>query len=151
MHDAIGRSGERRWLLWLRDEYLASHPEVRKLLSIGKQQHVDQTLLARRRPQWFAVEDMAAPHLIISPLSQSRFRVIRNSVAAIPSNSMYGIFLPTVDDGQAMAEALASWMNSEQGQTSLMTVARRYGGGLFKVEPRNLERAMIPADIFSQT
>ena len=50
-----------------------------------------------------------------------------------------------------MAEALASWMNSEQGQTSLMTVARRYGGGLFKVEPRNLERAMIPADIFSQT
>ena len=94
---------------------------------------------------------MAAPHLIISPLSQSRFRVIRNSVAAIPSNSMYGIFLPTVDDGQAMAEALASWMNSEQGQTSLMTVARRYGGGLFKVEPRNLERAMIPADIFSQT
>ena len=31
------------------------------------------------------------------------------------------------------------------------TVARRYGGGLFKVEPRNLELAMVPADILSQT
>jgi len=146
-HAAIGGAGKQRWLLQLRDDELARHPDIQRLLASGERQGVHLRALSKKRTSWYQIEDVRPPDLIISPMSQSAFRVIHNAVGAVPSNSMYGIYLPTQKDGHEQIEALARWLNSEDGQASLRSVARRYGDGLYKLEPRMVERAMVPTSI----
>ena len=141
-HDHLGALGERRWLLRLLDPALLDDPAVSELLKAAVAAGVPRRYLASHRDPWYVVESVDPPDLIISPMGKRRMRVIINEVRAIPTNSLYGLY---VRGDPATAERLAAWLNEAEGQASLLGVARAYGAGLFKLEPRDLEAVRVPA------
>jgi adenine-specific DNA-methyltransferase len=140
-HDEIGADGKCRWLLWLHDPKVVYDPRVQALIREGERREVDVGHLTGKRRAWYAVEDVKPPHLLISPMSQDKFRVVRNDIGALPSNAMYGIYLPVDDEVATML--LHRHLNGPEGQARLLETSRRYGNGLFKIEPRALSKALV--------
>jgi len=143
-HDHLGAIGERRWLLKLADPSLLDDPTVATLLEKAAAAGIANRYLASHRDPWYLVESVDPPDLLISPMGKQRMRVVVNEVRAVPSNALYGLY---VRGGAAMAMRLATWLNGPEGQASLMSGARAYGAGLFKLEPRDLEAVPVPARI----
>jgi len=142
-HDRIGREGLPRWLLSLRGRDDARHPAVRKRLADGIAANYDDRYLARVRDPWYVIERIDPPHLLVAFMTKDRFRGVNNTVQAIPSNSIYGIYL----NDPAQASPLRDWINSDEGQDALRVQARHYSNGLFKLEPRDYMQVRVPNEL----
>lgn len=141
-HDALGKSGRRRWLLTLNGPEDIRAKAVRSLIASGEEEGYSDRYLTRIRKHWYVVEPADAPHIIVSLMSKDGFRSVLNPLGAIPSNSMYGIHL----DDPSVAPKLCAWLNSTQGQKAIQSRARHYSDGLLKLEPRDYMAVPIPAD-----
>lgn len=139
-HAAIGDAGLPRWLLALWDEKALEDDEVQYLLSRGKQQGVHLGYLTSDRKDWYIVERIEPPHILLGLASKGRLRAVRNDIRAIPSNSMYGIYLTDIE----LAGPLVAWLNGSEGQLALKVVGRHYSNGLIKLEPRAVLRVAVP-------
>lgn len=139
-HDAIGLAGHPRWLLHLDDKRLAKNKAVAALLARGEREGLRNRRLIRVRDPWYVVEQVEAPDILVAMMGTARIRAVRNRVQAVPSNSMYGIYLRR----RADAERLCSWLNSAAGQQTLLAAGVHYSGGLRKLEPRTLLQIQIP-------
>lgn len=91
------------------------------------------------------VENVSPPDIFVALMSKDRIRAVRNGVGAIPSNSMYGIYLQR----KSFARTFCIWLNSDEGQLAMIARARHYSGGLRKLEPRELGSIRIPASFGS--
>jgi hypothetical protein len=60
------------------------------------------------------VENIRPPHILIGSMGRATIRAVLNEIGAIPSNSMYGIY---VDDSK-VARGLTAWLNSPEVKTS---------------------------------
>lgn len=140
-HAAFGDTRTRRWLLAIPQERsldgaLAEYVERYRDTVRGR-------YLPRQRPVWYALTELPRPQLLISPLAKTGFKVVGNTLRAVPSNNLFGISLRT--DGDVLP--LASWLRSEVGQQALLRVSRRYPGGSHKLEPGDLRRLCLPAEV----
>lgn len=144
-HEQIGEQGERRWLLWLYDDSLLQNQAILMFLERGISQGIPSGHLAGKRRHWYRVEEVAPPDLFLAPMGKGQFRVVRNAIGALPSNAIYGIYL----DGQppGLAEELATWLRTAAGQSALRQVSRRYGDGLYKLEPKAVLSAGVPEPV----
>lgn len=142
-HARIGAAGHPRWLLSLRDSGDTRSVAVRRLLAEGVAAGYDDRYLSRDREPWYAIETVKPPHLLVALMTKDRFRAVLNSIEAVPSNSMYGIYLRN----GARARALCDWINSDEGQDALREQARHYSNGLFKLEPRDYLRVRVPLEL----
>lgn len=145
-HEALGAVGRRRWLLWL-DEGDADDPTISQLIDRGKFERVHEAHLCATRTPWYAVERIPVPDLLFGPMAKGRFRLIRNDIGAIPTNTFYGITLRRRPVAVDSIEELATWIRSQDGQRALFEVARQHGSGTLKVEPRDLAKLKVPAKI----
>ncbi|SCG68383.1 Methyltransferase domain-containing protein [Micromonospora halophytica] len=145
-HDTMGDQGLRRWLLWL-SEQDTSDPIVHQLLEQGKLKGVPDAYLCRARNPWYAVERIPAPDLLFGPMSKGRFRLILNSVKAIPTNTFYGIRIRRAPRTVESIALLASWISGPAGQDALANASRQHGSGTLKIEPRDLADLQIPIQI----
>jgi len=139
-HDAIGSQGLPRWLLTLNDDGLLSDERIVALLNEGQEQGVHLRHLTSLRDHWYQVETVAPPDVFIAPMSKGQLRAVRNEVEAIPSNSIYGIYVKDI----TLATPLANYLNSTNGQRALKLQGRHYGRSLLKLEPRNLLAVRTP-------
>jgi len=146
VHDALGAKGERRWLLWLTAGDI-NDPVIDQLIDRGKFERIHEAYLCKVRSPWYAVERIPAPDLLFGPMAKGRFRLIRNELGAIPTNTFYGITLRRRAVAVDMVDRLASWIRSPSGQSALVEVARQHGSGTLKIEPRDLAQLRIPAKI----
>lgn len=145
-HNELGKQGEARWLLWLHDEELAKHDCIRPLINQGTEQGLHLRYLTSLRDPWYAVERVKPPDLLFSPMTRSAFRVVVNSAKAIPSNSIYGIYLEDLDASHALK--VAKWINGKDGQLMVRSEARHYSG-LLKLDPKRLLNIRLPKNLFS--
>ncbi|MER7331195.1 hypothetical protein ABT339_05980 [Micromonospora sp. NPDC000119] len=145
-HDALGMRGDRRWLLWLTRED-AKVPTVAQLIELGELNRIHEAYLCSSRDPWYAVERIPVPDLLFGPMAKGRFRLILNRVAAIPTNTFYGIRLRRRPADLHSVEILANWIRGPLGQEALSELARQHGGGTLKIEPRDLARLKVPAEI----
>lgn len=104
-------------------------------------EHVDvaERYLCRQRSVWWAITDLPRPDVLVSPLSNSGFKIVENQVGAVPSNNLLGIWTPP-----GTTRVLADWLRSAAGQSELRRVSRRYQGGSHKIEPGDLRLARLP-------
>jgi hypothetical protein len=79
-------------------------------------------------------------------MSKGTFRVIENAVKAVPSNSIYGIYLTDHADNEAYT-ALAEWLRGGEGQSAIRARTRAHSDGLLKLEPRALASVAVPASL----
>lgn len=150
-HDALGADGSRRWLVDFHDfrgcDRAALPPALGSFVDALEEAGVHKRyLLAARGERWWVPEVVSPAHLLIGPMTKAQFRVVRNSVDAVHSNTLYGL---TLRDGQpaSAVNMLQTWLESADGQLQLTKAARRHATGLLKLEPRALKMVELPPDL----
>jgi hypothetical protein len=105
--------------------------------------------LARSRSPWYAQEQREASPIVCTYMGRAKqgrasaFRFIRNRSRAIATNS-YLMLFPKPSSG------ISDWLDdawiklSQVAPSSMRAQGREYGGGLSKIEPRELARVVIP-------
>jgi len=144
--DRLDREAHRRLNGSNRPRWLLAIPPTTKLAGElksyvqGFESSVKDRFLPSKRPLWYSLSLPAPPPILIAPLSKGEFRVVRNVIGAIPSNNLFGIY-PTRESD---IERISDWLRSADGQRELRRVSRRYPGGSYKLEPRDLGSVRIP-------
>jgi tRNA1(Val) A37 N6-methylase TrmN6 len=144
IHAALGGQPSRRWLLAIPHSY-----ELSGALAEYVERHapeVSKRHLASQRKPWYSLTELPRPQILVSPLSKTTFKIVVNSVSAVPSNNLFGISLKNGGD----PNRLAAWLRSDLGQQELQRRSRRYPGGSYKLEPGDLRRVTVPADIAAE-
>jgi tRNA1(Val) A37 N6-methylase TrmN6 len=144
MHASLGDESTRRWLLAIPPSY-----ELRGPLAEYVERHADEVSerhLASQRKPWYAITELPRPQILISPLTKTTFKIVVNTAAAVPSNNLFGISLKNGGNPRR----LATWLRSDAGQMELRRLSRRYPGGSHKLEPGDLRRVRLPADVAAE-
>ena len=122
---------------------------VRDYLQWGMEQGLhEKPLIATRRP-WYRMESRLPPPILFAYLGRRNTRFIRNTAGVVPLSGFLCVY-PHQDDADSVARL---WMALNHPQTiaNLAKVGKSYGSGAIKVEPRSLERLMIPAEVLVET
>ncbi|MBB5082621.1 Eco57I restriction-modification methylase domain-containing protein [Nonomuraea endophytica] len=143
LHRELRDKGERSWILRVSSTDRAN-PAVNRLLTAGEAAGVPEAYLCKTRSVWYELEQIPTPHIIVSPMSKERFRVMLNSIGATPTNTLYGLRLLELFDSEENRRALVRWLRGHDGQAALTAIARRHGDGLLKLEPKALLTIRIP-------
>lgn len=135
------------------DEIKKRHPQFWSYLQTGKPDVSDRYLCRYRKP-WYSQEDRPAAPFICTYLGRSDkkngkpFRFIWNESAATAAN-VYLLLYPkpalasALKADKSLAKKIWVWLNSISAD-DLLEEGRVYGGGLHKLEPKEL--ANVPAD-----
>ncbi|MDY6781657.1 MAG: SAM-dependent DNA methyltransferase [Cyanobacteriota bacterium] len=137
------------------ENLLEQYPQLWRYLQQGKVQGIHTRYLCRHRSPWYAQEKRApAPFLCTymgrtSHHRESPFRFIFNHSQATASN-VYLMLYPKPHLASAIQEhpevLNTIWQKLARiSAQDLMTEGRVYGGGLHKLEPRELCNASLPA------
>ena len=138
--ERLGLHRVKRWLLLAKPSDVEI-PEVCAYLSHGTRRGAADGFLARQRPHWFALQELPAAPLLLLPMTKHVFRVLRNTKGVKHTNSLYGLY-PHSDDVDV--DEAAHWLSSAGGQQALRQVARCYGAGMLKLEPRAVSSTRVP-------
>ena len=113
-HEKLRTSDRPAWILWLQDHEVTAEPTIQTLIRLGEDNGVHRGYLCGHRDPWYRVENIRPPHILIGSMGRATIRAVLNEIGAIPSNSMYGIY---VDDSK-VARGLTAWLNSPEVKTS---------------------------------
>lgn len=141
--DALDRQGRPTYLLSLgRTPVDALPPAVRAYLREGEAKGLpERPLIAQRKP-WYRMETRLPPPWLFAYLGRRSCRFIRNEAGAVPLTGFLCVY-PHQATGMDH-DAATKVLNDERTLANLGRVAKSYGGGALKVEPRNLGRLAIP-------
>jgi hypothetical protein len=134
------------------DEIGKRHPSFWKYLEGGKATGVHETYLASKRRPWYSQERRPPAPFVCTYMGRTTngkkpFRVIWNKSKATAAN-VYLLLYPKPALAAALAEAPGLYsivfdhLQSIEGGT-FVDEGRVYGGGLHKMEPRELERVPL--------
>lgn len=99
--------------------------------------------LTKMRRPWFKVENRAPAPLLFGVFSRGKFKVIRNLSSAVNLTCFHG-FSPLIF-GNSYIDRLFLYFQSEAARSILGMSMRRYGAGLDKFEPNDLNHALAPS------
>lgn len=119
---------------------LAHKPVLESWLEEGRQRQTHQRFKCRSRDPWWRVPGVSAPDLFVTYMSGAYPRAAVNQAGAAYPNTLHGLKLRHPQD----AGLIAAGLYSSVALLSLEIEGRSYGGGVLKVEPRELDRALIP-------
>ena len=133
---------------------LNEYPDAARYLQLGLSQGVNEGYICRTRTPWYNVEHIAPPPIVCTYMGRrsqdtSPFRFIRNHSNAVINNSLLGLYpKPTLQ--QAIKNRQTNYNEIMQQLRSippekLIARGRVYGGGLHKLEPKELSN--IPLDL----
>lgn len=135
-------------------EVKKSYPGLWRYLSVGKKNHVHESYLTSHRTPWYSQEDRPVPPFLCTYMGRNGngrkpFRFLWNKSQATAHN-VYLLLYPksnlreVLERDQGLHAELFAVLNSLDMER-LATGGRVYGGGLYKIEPKEL--AKIPAGI----
>jgi hypothetical protein len=136
-HEEFGGRTGRRWLLAIpqgREIDGALQTYIQQFEEVVSKRH-----LAKQRACWYSITDLSRPQILISPLAKKTFKVVLNTVGAVPSNNLFGITRTDGGDPRHLAE----FLRSDHGQAEIRRLSRRYPGGSHKIEPRRLREVRL--------
>jgi adenine-specific DNA-methyltransferase len=130
------------------------YPSLRTYLEEGKQQALHDRYLCRHRAPWYAQEKRPAAPIVCTYLGRGStarnrpFRFILNHSKATAANvylMMYpiGALAEALRAKPALIERVWSVLNEIRPQ-QLLRAGRVYGGGLHKLEPKELSNVPVP-------
>lgn len=133
-----------RWLVDCRDgsEIERDTPLGRYLRHGRDHLRVHEGYLASRRRPWYAQEVRASCPIVFSYFNRERPRFVRNRAGAVPLNNWLIVEPKPGINADRLFETLTSVAFIER----LADHSRVYGGGLWKLEPKELEAVRLPRD-----
>lgn len=129
-------------LLDIREEDV-TNVAVARYITRGERLGLHERYLCAHRDPWYSLESLLPPDLIFAPLITNTVHVVRNTVAALPSNSLYGLYA-NVGVGDAEIKAVEAWLRGPNGLAALHAHGHRFPGGSLKLEPGDLRSLPIP-------
>ena len=115
--------------------------EVKQYLDHGEESRVSERPLIKQRRPWYKMESRQVPPFLFAYLGRRNARFIRNLAHAVPLTSFLCVY-PRKKSSDYI-EKLWNLLNHPDTLSNLALVAKSYGSGAIKVEPRALERVPI--------
>ena len=143
----LDHAGRPTWLLNLRGYTVESLPEsLRKYIREGEGCGLPGKPLIRQRRAWFWIEQRTPPPFLFAYLGRRNVRFIRNKTGAQALTGFLCVYPQPRYSSPKALEVLWQCMKHPQFLCNLDLVAKTYGGGALKVEPRALERTPVPLE-----
>lgn len=123
-------------LLWAPKGALSAASKNRIRQGVELQLH--QRSLCKARTPWWQIKLAKPPSYFLSYMGRRQPKLEVNVNGLVNLNNTHGLY---VADGASkeMADRIVTWLTTEAGQTALITQARHYQGGLWKLEPSDIE------------
>jgi adenine-specific DNA-methyltransferase len=140
--EALRDRGRPCWVLSVNEPLEAlKGTNVHRYLKHGVKQGVHERFNCRTRNPWYKTENVAPPDIIITYMNRGRTRFVRNSAGCrVMSVFLNGFLLDPALDLQSLLDAL----NAPETSSLVGKLGRTYGGGLGKIEPRELSALPVP-------
>lgn len=117
---------------------------ILKYIEEGEKQRLHLRHLTSKRRIWYSLENRKPSPIIFTYMSRKRPRFIHNKAKIIVLNTFHLIYpKEEISKNKKKLKALLAYLNSNKSYELLKTIGRIYGGGLLKVEPRELENLPI--------
>lgn len=147
--DLLSAKGRPTYLLALDGRNLETYPqELKEYLKNGEAMGLPKRPLISQRDPWYKTESRAAPPFLFAYLGRRNSRFIRNTASIIPLTSFLCVY-PKSND-KKFVDALWGILDHPDILANLAAIAKSYGDGALKVEPRSLEKLPIPNNVIEQ-
>lgn len=135
----LASRGRATFLLSIGDEKISVLPKsLRTYITEGEAKGLHRRpLVAARRP-WYKMERRRPPEFLFAYLGRRNTRFIRNLAGVVPLTGFLCVYAKSSDSSEV--EKLWQVLCGPGISEALRSVAKSYGGGAIKVEPRALER-----------
>lgn len=142
----LEEQGRPTWLLSLDGSEIKDFPlSVREYLRAGEASELPQRALIKTRRPWYKMEQRSVPPILFAYLGRRNARFIINAAGVLPLTSFLCVY--PHDDSNAAVRNLCRALNDARTLANLNRVAKSYGNGAMKVEPRALERLLLPLGV----
>lgn len=131
--------------LWVPDNN-PSEASLRRIAE-GEKSGVNQRYLCEHRKPWWRVEVRSTPAYFMAYMGRGRPRIVENRDGLLNLNNTHGLYIKEkVSIG--LARRTVKWLGSKEGIEALSSQARHYFGGMWKLEPGDVERTSLPTSLF---
>jgi adenine-specific DNA-methyltransferase len=112
-------------------------------LSYGESLDIHKRYLTKIRKPWYKIENRTPSPLLFGVFSRNRYKIIRNYTDCL-NLTCYHSFYPNMF-GFNYVDRLFLYFLSDLGNTILKSNQRKYGDGLMKFEPNDLNDSYVPS------
>lgn len=140
--ESLVQSDRKAWLLNPREPLRNS---IERYLDAGRSRGIDRRYLPSHRPVWYRPEQRPAAPIWSPVFVRGRFRFVHNRAGASNLTAFHGVY-PYRKDA-AEIDALLEYLWSDAAQRAIGAQSRVYGGGLRKLEPRDVLAIPIPESL----
>ncbi len=121
----------------------------RDYIESGEQRGFHQRFLTKSRTPWYKTESRVPSPLLLGVFARGKFKIVRNESSALNLTCFHG-FQPNLS-GLNYIDHIFLYLSSAVGQEIISLSMRRYGDGLNKFEPNDLNSALVPnPNVFDQ-
>lgn len=138
-HERLVRSGRKAFLLWPTDQ---QDSRVAAYLELGHKLGIPSRYLPSHRNPWYMPERRDPAPIWVAAFGRGRIRVVLNQAGVHNLTAFHGLYPRELTE--AHTRALFAFLCSTYGEAALEGQLRRYGAGLLKMEPRDVERVLVP-------
>jgi len=121
---------------------------VQRYLKLGEDLEINNRTLIKTRSPWYKMENRRIPPILFAYLGRRNLRFIKNEIGAIPLTGFLCVY-PLMEE-RYFIDKLWKILNHPLTLANLPLVAKSYGSGALKVEPRCLEKLPIPNELISE-
>lgn len=118
---------------------------IANYLKVGEDLGLPNRPLIKQRKPWYKMEKREIPPLLFAYLGRRNTRFIKNDAGVLPLTSFLCIYPFRTD--KIYIENLWRAFNHPNTLKNLSFVGKSYGSGAIKVEPRNLDKLVIPQSV----
>jgi adenine-specific DNA-methyltransferase len=115
---------------------------LKDYLNYGMKLGVDKNYLCKMRKKWFFMEKRNPPTLFVKVFQRENVNFIWNKAGIKNLSCFHGLY-PYIQD-ENIYKAVILYSLTTYGRKSILKQIRKYGGGLLKLEPRDVEQIKIP-------
>ena len=119
-----------------------SEPSLNRIRD-GEERMLHRRALCMSRNPWWRISIPKEPTYLLSYMGRRRPTILRNHRKLLNLNNIHGVD-PVDGVSREIVDAVVDWLASTDGQNSMLECARRYQGGLWKLEPGDLHRIVLP-------
>jgi hypothetical protein len=146
--DALEQAGRPTWLLNLTRECQEGLPQsLQDYLRRGEAAGLPLRPLLKSRRPWYKMEKRVPPPILFAYLGRRACRFILNEAGVVPLTGFLCVY--PRDRSPSGVQRLWRALNHPQTIENLRYVAKSYGRGALKVEPRGLEHLAIPKAVWA--
>ena len=115
---------------------------VQDYLLLGEKRGITKKYTLANRKPWYKMEKREKPDFFFAYLGRNQPRFVRNLTDAVPLSTVFAVYSHEKDEH--FLRQLLLVLNHPLTLRGLVYVAKSYGRGALKAEPKQLEKLIIP-------